>query len=62
MNSLNYKHLRYFLEVARQGNLTRAARMLGVAQSALSTQIHTLEERLGHHLFERVGRHLCCRR
>ncbi len=58
MNSLNYKHLRYFLEVARQGNLTRAARMLGVAQSALSTQIHTLEERLGHHLFERVGRQL----
>ena len=35
MNSLNYKHLRYFLEVARQGNLTRTARLLGVAQSAL---------------------------
>ncbi len=56
MINLNYKHLRYFLEVAREGNLTRAARNLGVAQSALSTQIHTLEDRLSHHLFERVGR------
>lgn len=58
MNELNYKHLRYFMEVARAGTLTRAARILGVAQSALSTQIHTLEQRLGHALFERVGRRL----
>ena len=58
MAELNYKHLRYFQEVAREGNLTRAAQRLGVAQSALSTQIHTLEQRLGHALFERVGRRL----
>lgn len=58
MSDLNYKHLRYFLEVAHEGNLTRAAAHLGVAQSALSTQIHTLEHRLGHALFERIGRRL----
>lgn len=58
MNTLNYNHLRYFWEVAREGNLTRAAERLAVSQSALSTQIRTLEERLGHPLFERAGRQL----
>ena len=58
MTNLNYNHLRYFWEVAREGNLTRAAERLAVSQSALSTQIHRLEERLGHPLFERVGRQL----
>lgn len=53
---LNYHHLRYFQEVAREGNLTRAAARLNLSQSALSTQIRHLEERLGHALFERTGR------
>ena len=55
---MNYHHLRYFYEVATTGNLTRAAAKLNVSQSALSTQIRLLEERLGHPLFERSGRHL----
>jgi LysR family transcriptional activator of nhaA len=55
---LNYHHLHYFWAVAREGNLTRAARRLGVAQSALSTQIKTLEDRLGQALFVRQGRTL----
>ena len=58
MMSLNFHHLRYFMEVAREGNLTRAAKHLAVSQSALSTQIKVLEARLGHALFERVGRRL----
>lgn len=58
MASLNYKHLRYFLAVAQEGNLTRAARNLSVSQSALSTQIQMLEAQLGNALFERVGRRL----
>lgn len=58
MATLNFHHLRYFMEVAREGNLTRAARTLAVSQSALSTQIRLLEARLGHALFERVGRRL----
>ena len=55
---LNYNHLRYFREVAHEGNLTRAAERLSVSQSALSIQIRKLEERLGHALFEREGRGL----
>ena len=58
MPDLNFKHLRYFWRVAHDGNLTRAARGLNLSQSALSTQIKTLEERLGHALFERRGRQL----
>ena len=55
---LNYHHLRYFREVAREGHLTRAASRLNLSQSALSTQIRSLEDRLGHPLFDRVGRQL----
>lgn len=58
MTSLNYNHLRYFRAVAHEGNLTRAARLLNLSQSALSSQIHTLEARLGHTLFDRAGRQL----
>lgn len=58
MDNLNYHHLRYFREVAHDGNLTRTAARVNLSQSALSTQIRTLEERLGHPLFDRVGRQL----
>lgn len=58
MRDLNYNHLRYFWAVAHDGNLTRTATRLGVSQSALSTQIRKLEDRLGHPLFEREGRRL----
>lgn len=58
MDTLNYHHLRYFREVAHDGNLTRTAERVNLSQSALSTQIRTLEERLGHALFDRVGRKL----
>ncbi len=58
MSQLNYHHLKHFREVAREGNLGRAAKRLNVSQSALSSQIKTLEARLGHPLFERVGRGL----
>ena len=58
MAALNYRHLRYFQAVAHDGNLTRTAERLSVSQSALSVQIRTLEERLGHPLFERRGRSL----
>ncbi|MFN3144009.1 MAG: LysR family transcriptional regulator [Paracoccaceae bacterium] len=56
--SLNYHHLRYFQMVAHEGNLTRAAEKLNLSQSALSTQIRQLEDRLGQSLFERRGRAL----
>jgi LysR family transcriptional activator of nhaA len=55
---INHHHLHYFWAVAREGNLTRAARGLGVAQSALSAQIRQLEQQLGEPLFLREGRRL----
>ena len=58
MPNLNYNHLRYFWAVAHEGNLTRTAERLNVSQSALSTQIHKLEDQLGHKLFERRGKQL----
>jgi LysR family transcriptional activator of nhaA len=58
MATLNLHHLRLFRAVAREGTLTGASRMLNLSQSALSTQIKTLEATLGHDLFERRGRGL----
>ena len=55
---LNFHHLHYFWAVAKEGNLTRAASRLNVAQSALSTQIRQLEAQLGQSLFVREGRTL----
>lgn len=58
LDQLNLHHLRYFWAVARDGNLTRTARRLRVAQSALSAQIGLLEAELGVPLFVREGRGL----
>lgn len=58
MAALNYHHLRYFWTIAHEGGLTRAARRLNVSQSALSVQLRSLEEQLGHALFTRAGRRL----
>lgn len=55
---LNYHHLHYFRAVAHEGNLTRAAKALNVAPSALSTQIRLLERQLGQPLFLRQGKSL----
>lgn len=58
LSHLNFHHLRYFWAVAKEGNLTRAARQLHVSQSALSAQIKQLEADLGQRLFQRTGRTL----
>lgn len=58
MAQLNLHHLRLFRAVATEGTLNGAARRLNLSQSALSTQIRTLEASLGHDLFERRGRGL----
>jgi LysR family transcriptional activator of nhaA len=55
---LNYHHLHYFWAVAKDGNLTRTAAHLHVSQSALSSQIKSLEDDLGQALFLRQGRSL----
>jgi LysR family transcriptional activator of nhaA len=53
MPFLNYHHLRYFRLIARDLNLTRAAKKLNLSAPALSLQLKQLEESLGHPLFER---------
>ena len=45
--------MRYFLAVAREENMTRAAELLHVTQPTLSKQLKALEEELGKKLFTR---------
>lgn len=45
--------LRYFLEIAREGNMTRAGEYLHVSQPTLSKQMKELEKELGKKLFQR---------
>lgn len=58
VEQINFHHLRYFWAVANEGNLTRTASRMRVAQSALSSQIQQLEAQLGSPLFLREGRRL----
>ncbi|MHB9156623.1 MAG: LysR family transcriptional regulator [Thiobacillus sp.] len=55
---LNFKHLHYFMVVARSGGIIRAAERLHLAPQTLSGQISQFEERIGAQLFHRVGRRL----
>jgi DNA-binding transcriptional LysR family regulator len=48
--------LRIFVAVAERGHVTRAARDLGMTQSAASAAVAGLERRYGARLFDRVGR------
>lgn len=50
--------LQYFLIVAREENITRAAQLLHVTQPTLSRQIAQLEEELGVKLFHRSNHHI----
>lgn len=53
---MDLRHLQTFLTVADLLNFTRAAEMLGYAQSSVTGQIRALEEEVGQPLFERLGR------
>ena len=50
--------LRYFLAVAQEGNITRAAESLHIAQPSLSKQLMELEQELGKQLLIRGKRHI----
>ena len=50
--------LRYFLAVAREGTIVRAAEFLHVTQPTLSRQLQELEDELGQQLFIRSNRNI----
>ena len=50
---MDIRNLRYFLAVAREENMTRAAELLHVTQPTLSKTLKALEEELGKKLFIR---------
>jgi DNA-binding transcriptional LysR family regulator len=56
--SLNLNHLRYFYEVARAGNMRKAALRIGISQPALSKQVQALEDTIGLQLFYRTPKGL----
>ena len=53
---MTLRQLKYFVEIARNRNFSRAAEHLHVAQPALSQNIAALEDELGTKLFERHAR------
>jgi LysR family transcriptional activator of nhaA len=55
---MNYKHLHYFMQVAKSGSVTRASEQLHLTPQTISGQIQLLEEALGSPLFAKSGRGL----
>lgn len=51
---MNWDDLKYFVAVAREGQMLGAARRLGVSQATLNRRVTGLEESLGAKLFSRT--------
>lgn len=55
---MDFRILRYFLNVAKEQSFTKAAQQLHITQPTLSRQLAALEEELGVKLFARSGRNI----
>ena len=55
---MEIRTLRYFLQIARDGNITKAADYLHISQPTLSRQMQILEDELGKKLFHRHSHHI----
>ena len=53
---MNYKHLHYFMQVAKLGGVQRASEQLHLTPQTISGQVRMLEESLGNELFVKSGR------
>lgn len=58
MDRLNYQHLFYFWNVAREGSVTRASEKLRLAQPTISGQLAVFEDAIGAQLLRKEGRRL----
>ncbi|WP_243221336.1 transcriptional activator NhaR [Methylobacter sp. S3L5C] len=56
MQRINYQHLFYFWNVAREESITRACEKLHLAQPTISGQLTVFEEAVGEKLFYKNGR------
>lgn len=53
---MDLQSLSAFLAIAEHGSISAAARKLHLSQPAISKRLAGLESRLGHRLFDRIGR------
>ena len=58
MEWLNYHHLFYFWNVAKEGTVSAAADKLHLARTTVTAQVRELEKAVGQKLFQKKGRYL----